>query len=474
MNIRNKVIKNTGVILLANSISTLTSVVLSVLYARYLGDVRFGKFGFATSFTAMFYVFSDLNLNTLAIRDNARNRSNLSLYISNVLTIRALFSLAMLLAIVGSVLFLKLDPDLRFITVIIASSSLLSSMGSSIRWWFQAVLKMEYEAFSSIAGSIFLLLGSLLVLYRKGGLIALGWISFGASASSLMVVSYLTYTNFGLLAFRMNSALIKNILKESVPFALVLVFSTIYVNIDKVMLFSWKGAAVAGWYSVGYRFLLVAKLIPAAFAASLLPLFSEYHATSREKFINTIAESLRYMFIIGFPMAVGTTLLSKQIITVIFGLGFLNSAPVLQILIWAAFMIFFSLTIGQSFLGAGKQKLNAIVCGLGLLLNVVLNLILIPRFAHVGASISILATEAFVTAFTLLWATKNHLLALTAVKPLMKPMFAGSIMAGFIYYIDRFSLNLWILAPLGVVIYGGCLLITGAFNRERKRWRLNT
>ena len=150
------------------------------------------------------------------------------------------------------------------------------------------------------------------------------------------------------------------------------------------------------------------------------------------------------MAIIAIPMGVGTTLLANKIILLIFGSQYTPSVVALQILIWSSVIIFLSGAFTILVQTSNKQMVVTQITAVNVVLNVVLNLILIPHFSYIAASVVTVVTE--LSAFLLgLRVVSNMGYGLTRkdLSYLIKAVLASGVMALFIAYFNnmRFSLK---------------------------------
>jgi O-antigen/teichoic acid export membrane protein len=188
----------------------------------------------------------------------------------------------------------------------------------------------------------------------------------------------------------------KEILKQSIPFALMLVFTGLYVNVDTVLLSKIKGDQVVGIYGAANRLVQAGKMIPSVVVPALFPMMASISTASQMEFNRFLEKSTVLMFGLALPFSVGTTMLAGPIIDLIYGAQFAASIPCLQILIWGMFFMYISIVLGYGLISKGKQKANTLITGLGLGLSLILNLLLIPGWGNLGSSVAVLSTEFFV------------------------------------------------------------------------------
>ena len=142
MNTVQRIAKNTAALFAAQVVVAILSLILSIFIARNLGAVFFGKYSFALAFTAIFAVVSDLGYNTLLIREVARDKSQASKYLNNVISMRALMSLVNFAFIVITINVMGYPTDTKNIVYLFGVYTLVVS--------FSAVFKVTFRAFEKM------------------------------------------------------------------------------------------------------------------------------------------------------------------------------------------------------------------------------------------------------------------------------------------------------------------------------------
>ena len=165
MNTIQRIAKNTAALFAAQVVVSILSLVLSIFIARNLGDVVFGKYSFAFAFTALFTVFSDLGYNTLLIREVARDKSQASKYLNNILCIRALMSIVIFAFIVVTINLMGYPADTKNVVYLFGVYTLIVSFSAIFKVTFRAFEKMEYEAGITILSNLIRVSLGLVVLF---------------------------------------------------------------------------------------------------------------------------------------------------------------------------------------------------------------------------------------------------------------------------------------------------------------------
>jgi O-antigen/teichoic acid export membrane protein len=258
----------------------------------------------------------------------------------------------------------------------------------------------------------------------------------------------------------------KPTIKQALPFGLSTIFITVFYWISSVMLSSMKGDAVVGWYNAAYRLVLVLLFIPTAWSNAIFPVMSKFYVTSRDSLRFSFERSFKYLTTLAIPIGVGTTLLAQRFILLIFGAEYNNSIIALQILVWSSVFIFMSNSFGNLFNSLNRQIIVTKVVGICSAANVVLNLILIPRYGLIGASIVTLFTEFLSLALSLIWSRKigYSIFNRNSAGIVAKVLISSAAMGVFIVYFH--NLKLQALVPLAALLYFVILYIIRGIDKE--------
>ena len=463
MNTVQRIAKNTAALFAAQFVVSILGLALSIFIARSLGAVIFGKYSFALAFTAIFVVFSDLGYNTLLIREVARDKSQASKYLNNVLCMRALLSLVIFALIVITINLMGYPSDTKNVVYLFGIYTLIVSFSAVFKVTFRAFEKMEYEAGITIFTNIIRVSLGLLVLFLGYGLIELALVFLFSGVFDVLFSFLVCERRFVKPRIEVDLKFWKQSIKIAIPLSAMTVFVLIYVKIDILMLSVMKGDAVVGWYAAAYGLVLALKPFAQWFRQALLPLTSNYYITSKSSLELAYEKSFKYLLIVGLPLAVGITLLADRFILLFYGQAFENSIIVLQILAWDVLLIYTYGPLGTTLVAIDKQNQLAVATGLSALINVILNLILIPPFSYVGAAVATIITETALFGMYFYFVSK-YLYRLPLHKLIVSPVISCTAMAIFIHFCNEINLALVIIAAS--VIYFVVLYLSKGLSSE--------
>jgi PST family polysaccharide transporter len=215
------------------------------------------------------------------------------------------------------------------------------------------------------------------------------------------------------------------------------------------MIFSLLGARQAGLYAATVLIAEAAGHIPAVFMSSTMPLLCQ-RSSDPARFRSLVQRSFRYLLMAAFPLCLLVTFGARELLGWLYGADFLDAAPALAILIWAEVWVFFGTVMRDTTIAAGFQRHLAAAMFGATLLNVVLNLLLIPTFGIRGAALASLVSYGMHACFAFLLFEETRPFSRLGLRALAAPALISGTLA---------ALLLWIEPP---VIFGA-VLAAGAY-----------
>jgi len=421
--------------------------------ARYLGTEGFGILSFALAFTGIFGVFTNMGLGTLMVREVAKDKSLAEKYLGNITIIKSILAISTFGIIALLINFLNYPEQTIKVVYLIALSVIFNSFSGMFYSIFRAYEKMEYQSLGQILSSALMLSSALFAISQGFNVIGFASIYFIVSVIILAYSFVLYILKFAKLKIEIDWKFWEQSIKEAWPMGGMAICIMIYFRIDAVMLSLMKGDTAVGLYGAAYRLSEISTIIPSMFMASIFPIMSKYHKNYKSSFIKTYGKSVKYLFSLALPMALSITLLAKPIINLIYGNEFAGSVRALQILIWASAIMYVTMVQGTTVVTANRQMFSFKITIIAALLNIILNLLLIPKYSYIGASAATVATEAFgffIGIFFLnKWGYKINIINIYL--PPIVALFAFGITAMILL---NMNINILIVLAICIIIYG--------------------
>ena len=415
--VKQTVFKNIFWLALAESITRFLKLILIIYIARILGATEYGKFTFALAFVSLFVVFSDLGVSQITTRDFARAHEKEQDF-SSVLSLKILLSSgALIFMLVGSFL-ITFDPAIRRVIGVLAVYILTNSFADIIYAFLRARQHMEYEAYAKMLQAIAVTGVGFFVIAHYPSITNLAYSYLLANAIGLIFVSALFHFKIARLRISFRKSIWKNLLRMSWPLALGGICAAIYTNIDSAMMGYWGQITQTGWYNAAYKIVGVTLIPVGLVGIGFYPALSKSSAESKEKLQKIWDSYLEAMIFLAIPLVVGGIVLGQKLINFVYQPGYDPSILTFQILTIMAGISFLSVPFSQILIVSNQQKKTFWVALSGAIINVILNMIFIPRYSLYGAAVTTVITAAAV--FLLLYTFASKLIP---IKPLSPKLF---------------------------------------------------
>jgi O-antigen/teichoic acid export membrane protein len=387
-----RLLKNTLALAAPNFLNPLISFILVLLISRYLGVGGLGKYSLILAYMGMFATLATLGLDALIIREVARRPDDAQLLFFNVSVFGTISAIVSAIAMNATVYLLDYDQEVLKAAFICSFALLFVTAIYYMNAVFTAFYKAKYTAFSYVTENAFrVLISAILVIFGKG-VVAIFLVALCTRILGFAMMLYFYLTSIGWPKFEFRADIWRTLVREAPVFSSIVIFSTIHMSIDQIMLSKLQGVESVGIYSAADRLLALCKTLPIAFAMALLPSLTTGFDSGLGRMKRLTDSSIRYVLALSFPTIVGVIILSQQFIFLLYGPEFERSAALLRahIISLAPFSTLF--VLARVLTASDNQKIDMYINGFCALLNIVLNYLLIPVWAEMGAVVATLAT----------------------------------------------------------------------------------
>ncbi len=384
-----------------NAILSMSSMIFPLITFKYVSAVLMpegtGKVSFATSLISYFMLFAQLGIPTYGIRACAKVRDDkleLTRTAHELLTINLVMS-----AVAYAALFLalwlvpRLQED-RALYILVSSSILLNAIG--MEWLYKALEQYAYITVRSIVFKAIGLVGMFFLVREQKDYVIYGGITiFAASASNVFnfinAHKYISMRPVGGYCYRRH-------LKAVGVFFAMTCATTIYTNLDTIMLGVMKTNADVGYYHAAIRIKTILLSIVTSLGTVLLPRVSYYVQTGQMDEFNRISKkAINFVFLLASPMMLYFILFARQGIYFLSSAAYEGAVAPMQIIMPTLLIIGLTNIMGiQMLVPLGKEKIVLYSQIAGAITDLILNALLIPRFASAGAAFGTLMAEVAV------------------------------------------------------------------------------
>lgn len=444
-----RIARNVIYLLIGQIVTGLSTLLLMAIVARKLGVDKFGIYTLALTIAGIFGVASDFGYSYLTIREVARDKGKVGEYLINGTIAKIALNIPFFLMLFFFVHYFY-NIDLQLIIYLACFAISLKMFIQYYISFFNAYEKMYFDTIVSSLRAI-LVFGVCLVILSVG-FNKITYLFYGHIIVNSIVIVFSVVLLFAKISPKISSfdsTFSWSFFKKSIPFGFFFLGGVIYFQTDTVMLSVMKDETAVGYYQAVMRLVIALEIIPGALSAAMYPTICRIYAHSKEEAGKIMVKGFNYMLFLGLPLAVGSFLLSKEIILLVFGNKFMPSVLLFQILVWIIPIRFCGHILGITLSASDNQTLRAIATGLAAFLNIGLNLFLIPRYGFNGAAIASVITSGFLVVYY--YSITKQVCSVPLRKTIIAPLVSIIIMVSMVYIMR--GMNVFVVVGLSMIVY---------------------
>jgi len=464
---RQTIFKNTLWMSMGTFLNKVLALALLIYAARILGAEGYGQFTFALAFVSLLVVFSHLGLHPIITREFAREKENKDEFYSLV-SLKILLTFGSFILILGTSLFFITSPEIRSLVLLLGLFLLINNLIDMAYSFFHARQKMEYEAWLEIIQMVLMVSLGAFVLFRFPSPQNLSYAYLVSGAVSLLATFVFFNRKIFIVKLRWDTSVWKKYLRMSWPLALIGLFGIVYASTDSVMLGYWNMFEEVGWYNAAQKIVLAGLIPMGLIGASFYPALSKFSKESREKLQKIWDSELEIMIVLALPLVVGGIILAPKIIHSLYSIEFSPSILAFQILIGTAGLIFLYRPMYDVMIVLDKQTKTFWITMAGAVMNVVLNLMLIPQYSLYGAAAATVITYVFVL-LTIVFFIKKFTFIQFPVLRIILTFFVSALSVSFMYFILKYlwAYNIFFVILAGTAVYFSILFTIRKYVLQR-------
>ncbi len=440
-----------------------TAIITRALSAAGGGVASFGAYSSVLAAVAFVNIVADGGVYLAATKQiSLANADKKNIY-GNALRIRMVLSLGASAAALLLTWILPFSAEIKTGMAIGVLGGFFQLVSQLMMGIFQKEIKMAPPVAADVAGRLVQLL-AVIAAARFSPNVAgfVGAFAAGAFITLILSVYYARrHVDFPLLgSFRRDTA--RAIIAEGFPIGVLLILSLIFFKIDTLMLAALKGKTDAGIYSLPYKALESVLFFPAALGGLMMPLITAALASGRREAGKIAKKAADIYLIVSLPASFLFFAAAPIVVEILGGREYAVSAGVMRILAAAVVPLFLGNLFGNAIIAAGRQRKLLWAYLFLALFNVGLNFLLIPPFSYNGAASATFLTELLSAALAGAIAYRGGLAVIGTARTIKICLSGAAMCSAFLFASDPLKLSV-----LGIVIYGGALLLTGAAEVRR-------
>jgi O-antigen/teichoic acid export membrane protein len=466
-----RIASNASILLCADMLGKLTQAVFVVYVARVLGVQRYGVY--ALTFTVFFFLefLAQFGMRPMAVREIARNRNKAERLVSGILILLfgGAFSTYALLLLGLS--FLKYGPEVRTLIYLLALTLFPRAISHTFTVMSYGFERMTLPSIVSVVSGLTSSSLGVLVISLGGELKGLVEVLVAVGMGEGLIAGWFILRDCPGTKLRVDWPLWRELIKQSLPFGILGFLMLVHSKVDIFMLSIIRGPLdgllAIGYYTPAHSILSALMLLPGSLRLAMVPSLAS-HENSITAIRSTLEGTTKFLFaFVGFPMIIATTFFANDIVTLLFGESYLPTAGALQVMGWAYAMVAATMP-AFAVISVSRHVGRYVPWALGgVLVNVLLNLLLIPAYSFIGAAIATLITQTLGGLFRLYLVKQMVGMPISdahILLDLLGPMATTFGVAWFLHW--ACTPSSLVLAPLVIATYVGALVVFRVFRKE--------
>lgn len=398
--------------LLADRIVRLgVGLLVSVWVARYLGPQLFGVYSYAIAFVGLFGFVSTLGLDSIVVRDIVHAPQDANEILGTAFSLKLIGAVVTLLAATSiGTLAQASDPVMPILIGLVAAGTLFQAF-DVIDFWFQSQVRSKYTVYARNTAFLILSLIKVLLILLHAPLIAFACAALAEIVlGAIGLIAAYQLTGQTVRRWRTSLARARMLLSVSWPLMLSSIAVWVYMRIDQVMLGLLADTRALGVYSAAVRLSEVWYFIPIAIVSSVFPAVVRSKAIDEKLYYERLQRLFNLMVVLSYVIVIPLTLLAGPIINLLYGPSYSEASRMFIVLMWAGLFVGLGVAREAWLVNEGLTRFSFATAVAGAITNVVLNIVLIPRWGGFAAAWATLAAQAVaVTLSTLLYARTRRI-----------------------------------------------------------------
>jgi len=379
-------------------------LIVGVWVARYLGPGRYGLLNYAGAFASLFGTVALLGIDSVLVREIATHPERRDALLGSGLCLKLTASVLMLPVAVCAISLARRGESELVQLVTLCSCGFIAQSTNVIDCYFQSQISSKYTVYATN-------LAFILVAIVRVALVLLGAsvVAFGYAALMELVLSSIFLT----IAYHRSHRSVRNwvfdrgaalqLLRQGWPLILSSVAGSVYMRVDKVMIGQMVDDRAVGIYAAAVRISELWYFVPLAIVNTLLPIIIESRQYGDVVYNERVARLYRLMAWSGIAVGITVTILSPWVIHILYGAAYSDAQSILRLHVWAGVPGALAAAYETVLIAENAQVVSLYATLIGAGVNVILNLILIPRFGAKGAAMAISASQWAVVLSSLLF-----------------------------------------------------------------------
>ncbi len=464
-----KLTKNIFSLFGAKSIEIVSRLVTISIITRYLGIEKYGEYAFVCTFVLFFLILANLGVEEIVTREVSKLPYQGKKYLNGAISIRLILFTSMIAFFIIITAFYDFSIILVKAMYFAIATQICFSFINLLLAVMRGLEKMEYEPLASLIIYSLFVTSVIYIKHFDIGFISLFQAYFAATIVAAIILSFLVSKTINWHRLSLDFKLGRSMLQSGYAFGISTLLLMGSFHVDIFVLKYLKGATDVALFQLPYTIILRLSIIPVSFITALFPILSRLSDPSglgREKLKNTVIQAYKFLLVISLLIVFLGMNFADEIILILAGTKFLKASISFQILIWLIIFSFNDFLQSLTLVALDKQRLLIIQNVICLIVNLMLDLALVPWYGYIGACIATLIAFGirFLTGFMFI---SKSITGIPICTMMLKPILSFLVAGFFVLYFSES--NIVYVSLLGIILYLLIIFIARIFTFEELR-----
>lgn len=368
-----------------------------------IGSEGYGLYFALFNFSFLLNSFLDIGLTNFNNRNIAQNEHLLGKHFSNIVSLKLILGLVYIIVTLIAAFAFNYNSYEIFLLLILSFNQFLISFVLYLRSNISGLHMFKTDSIISVLDRLVMIAICAVLLWTNitEGEFKIEWFVYTQTAGygiTALVAFFVVYKKAGMFKVHWNPSFYISILKKSLPYALLILLMTIYTRSDSVLIeriLGDEGAEQSGIYAQSYRLLDAVNMIAYLFSTLLLPIFARM-IIQKDAVNQMVNLSLSLILSMAILTAVGSYFYSNELMGMLYEHHVAESAQIYGIMMFCFVAMSTTYIFGTLLTANDNLKILNIISGSGVAMNIILNLILVPKYKAYGAAMSGLITQSYI------------------------------------------------------------------------------
>jgi O-antigen/teichoic acid export membrane protein len=393
-----RVVKNASILMAAQLITWILSLLLTIFLPRYLGAAATGIFVLAGSIWSIMGLLISFGTDTLLTKEIARQPASTPELLGMALLLRMFFFILSCGAVAIYLQIMAYPPQIIYVVWLVGLSWLIIHASGPFQSALQGLERMQHTSIANIVSKAVNTILGITVVLLGYNLYAVGYVSIiSAIVSATLLFAFVRRSYRPRFQFRIEPAI--SMIRAGLPYLMSGMGLILYGQVDVLIISSLINTREVGWYGVASQLTGTLVFIPVVFTTAIFPTLTRAYNNKSDSFPDLIKKSFDLMLLLSLPIGFGIFVIANPLVVLLFGPDFAPSGSILSIMGIVIIFMYQNILIGQFLISTDRTNVWTIIMFVAIFITIVLDLLFVPwcerSFGNgaIGGALSYLITE---------------------------------------------------------------------------------